>query len=143
MTAGHNIFSQNQRVTSINVIFSDQLRQNPNFVIATGNQLFVSPEYEKDPENDVEDYGLIVLEGTKRGGYAFSALITDAELKNLKTIYLAGYPTDGDKQLQKAGGNFNQIDDKQLSYGIETKPGMSGGPVWVDYLRLDTVIGIQ
>lgn len=144
MTAGHNIFHEKKHVRSITVVFQKGLLQQDDVtkVTAEGNQLFVSEEFKNDPENDVEDYGLIVLGGRKLGGYAFSALITDVTLKKINLIGLAGYSADLAK-LERGKSSLAQIGPRQLSYRVSTVPGMSGSPVWVDYQYCDTVIGIQ
>jgi len=144
MTAGHNIFREKRRVTSIKIFFSEVLKVPNNTITATGDQLIVSKEYESDPEDDIEDYGFIVFGNGKRdeklGGMAFSALITDDSLKSIKQGNVAGYLNN---KLERASGKFGPIRDKQLSYHIKTEQGISGGPVWVDYQRCDTVVGIQ
>ncbi|KAF2464378.1 uncharacterized protein BDR25DRAFT_381159 [Lindgomyces ingoldianus] len=145
VTAGHNIFDGGKRVHSIRISFSELLVPKIDPIVATEDrQLFVSEEYKSNSSKEADDYGLIVLDGEKVGGFAFSAIIPDSVLKDRATeANIVGYRAEGEKGLAKVSGRFEQVSERQISYRINAQPGLSGGPIWTDYAGCDTAIGIH
>lgn len=147
MTAGHNIIhAEHGRVQRIEVDFPDGQKWE-----ATAAQCFVSKSYERNPDetNDADDFGLIVTEVSegqaRQGGFAFS-IITPREDLNELEIFAFGYPEGGALQGNSSRLERDKLDSKpkQLFHSVETRPGVSGGPVWIKHRDgYETAIGIQ
>lgn len=147
MTAGHNIFHvEKGRVKKIRVDFPEGQKWE-----ATSAQCFVSKSYESNPNetNDADDFGLIVTEVgeglTQRGGFAFSILTPREDLNELE-IFAFGYPEGGALQGNSSRLERDKLDSKpkQLFHTVGTRPGVSGGPIWIKHRDgYETAIGIQ
>lgn len=133
------------------------------------NEIHVSPDmihvcqrYFDQPEelNAIYDYGAILLDqkwrsGRLRPGFAFNLVLglappLDASgergdvLQN-QVLCVSGYrPEDSPSNSpRRSDGNCVQTSGYQLVYKANSQQGMSGGPVWLGFRGVETVVAIQ
>jgi hypothetical protein len=113
------------------------------------DNIFICREYEESPltSNDKNDWGMILIPKVKTLdplGFGFSLLFATGGTSwhESETYFTIGGYTNSDKLLI-CSGNGRRICERQLEYSIETKPGLSGSPVFLAYKGYETVIGIQ
>ncbi|KAI1798687.1 hypothetical protein F4811DRAFT_566240 [Daldinia bambusicola] len=163
-TAGHNLVDKPQHYCSNIRIIEDP---------AEGKEICVNPDmirvcskYFEDPDEDMEiyDYGVILLErppSKRHRGFGFHVMLglapesgkgshySEHESKDIlqgRMVYVCGYaPEDSpsEKSPRRSEGKCVGVNLHQVRYEADTKPGMSGGPVWVGFRGVETVIGIH
>jgi hypothetical protein len=116
-----------------------------------------------DELNAIYDYGIIRLaRGSKpKRGFGFSLKLglappldenatfsdeQEADVLQNRWLYVSGYRPDDSPATgppQKASGKCLKTGKSQLQYEAEAIPGISGGPVWLGYRGVETVVAIQ
>jgi glutamyl endopeptidase len=141
LTAGHCVYMSDEGgwATQIEVIPGRFAEQRP-FGSAISRDLRSVTAWTVDNDRDY-DYGAILLPEDKRFGDELGwfgyATRDDAYLRGV-TLNLAGYPGDGGKagpQRQQGTPWYNSrtvsdVNEKQITYEIDTWGGQSGSPVW-------------
>ena len=96
----------------------------------------VNPAYRRRPSSET-DVGLIFLERPFTPSPGFFRLWTPspAELERLRAtrlLHISGYPADKPVGTQwEHSERLDRITDHQLFYSVDTCPGHSGAPVWI------------
>ena len=99
-----------------------------------------SPAYRRRPSAE-HDYGVIELERPFSPSPGFLRLWTPtrAELERIRAarlVHISGYPADKPAGTQwEHGERLDRISERQLFYSVDTCPGHSGAPVWVNRTR--------
>ncbi|KAI0011060.1 hypothetical protein F4779DRAFT_626740 [Xylariaceae sp. FL0662B] len=161
VTAGHNLVDKPQHYCS-NIRIVNATDEIP----VTPDMIRVCQRYFDDPDelNAIYDYGIILL---KRGrqerlrGFGFNLMLglapssgegtksSEEEEKDMlqdRPLYVCGYePNDkpSDRPPGRSEGQCIRPSRHQLQYKANTKPGMSGGPVWIGFRGVETVVGIH
>lgn len=152
MTAGHNIKRpEGGYAIHIRVEFPNKL----DFTAHPG-EYFVSEIFHKyttlkaADDSSISDYGLITVNREKvlkapsvldLRGCAFSVLYPRSSLVKMEcTVH--GYK-EGSSQQAKNTSNFKVVQQHTFTYRNETKPGVSGGPIFVSQDGSDVAVGIQ
>lgn len=141
VTAGHCVYMSNEGgwPTQIEVIPGRFGTQRP-FGSAISRDLRSVTGWTVDNDRDY-DYGAILLPEDKRFGDDlgwFGYANRDDDYLRGATLNLAGYPGDGGKagpERQQGTPWFHSravsdVNDKQITYEIDTYGGQSGSPVW-------------
>lgn len=151
MTAGHNIKRpEGGYATTIEIKFPNNLA-----FTAHPGEYFVSEIFQKNTtlkatdDSSISDYGLITIDREKvkapsaldLRGCAFSVLYSKSSLVNMEcTVH--GYK-EGSSEQAKNTSDFYIVQQETFSYKKETKPGVSGGPVFISQNGSDVAVGIQ
>ena len=137
VTSGHCTYLEGKYAKRIIVTFpGDQP------VVVGPNDIYASPAY-IDTSAEDHDYGLILLPGTSKDGFGWSAIIPDEELNN-RLVTNCGYP--GDKPegtMWVTGGPIEICTAKRICYMNDTMAGQSGSPVYTWYGGYWTVVGVH
>lgn len=157
-TAGHNLVEKPQQYCSNIRIISGTLKQGE--VPVTPDMIRVRQEYFRKPDESsaVHDYGVIVLDRKQkigRRGFGFHLMLglpskyvagLEDDRKDVlqdRWVYVSGYrPIDTDLP-RRSEGKCDRPNSNQLTYKADTEPGMSGGPVWIGFRGVETVVGIH
>ncbi|KAH8887284.1 hypothetical protein GQ53DRAFT_827448 [Thozetella sp. PMI_491] len=149
LTAGHNLVdAPKQYCTDIRI------------VTATGktpvspDMIHVCQRYSDDPSelNAIYDYGVILLRRSSptQQGFGFGCslmlgLAQDEDMLQDRLLYVSGYrPWEfPPAQPRKSEGNCVSSGEDQLQYKAKTEEGMSGGPVWLGFRGVETVVAIH
>ncbi|KAI3316916.1 hypothetical protein HD806DRAFT_527476 [Xylariaceae sp. AK1471] len=155
-TAGHNLVeSKDQYCTSIRIL-------------TTPRMVRVCQRYMDNPKetNAAYDYGVILLERNLNNpirGFGFNLALgiapplqraqTDKaqtsedkiDVLQDQTVYVSGFrPGDPPtKRPARSTGKCIYGNQRQLIYEADAEQGMSGGAVWADFRRLETVVAIH
>ncbi|KAI1103040.1 hypothetical protein F4804DRAFT_342806 [Jackrogersella minutella] len=163
-TAGHNLVDAPRNYCSNIRIINDPFKKND--ISVTPDMIRVCEKYFEDPDelNDVHDYGVILLKrGTKERhrGFGFNLILGLAPLRDNSTttagdmerdilqdsvVYVSGYmPGDSpsDKPPRRSEGRCVRTFARQLQYKADAMQGMSGGPVWLGFRGVETVVAIH
>lgn len=126
--------------------------------------LHVCPRYFEDPNeaNAIYDYGIILRERDPKAplrGFGFNLMLglapplkdgsmadNEPDVLQGRSLYVSGYrpqdsPSNGPPRRPE--GSCVQTNSHQLVYKARTEEGMSGGPVWLGFRGVETVVGIQ
>ncbi|XXH01848.1 hypothetical protein Hte_008210 [Hypoxylon texense] len=125
----------------------------------------VYEKYFNEPEdtNAIYDYGAVLLKGSKKDrmrGFGFNLMLGLAPIrqgsgsynKNTRDIlqgellYVSGYrPEDSpaEETPQRSEGRCIRPSRHDLRYEAQTIQGMSGGPVWLGFRGVETVVAIH
>ncbi|KAF8451723.1 hypothetical protein BDZ91DRAFT_802618 [Kalaharituber pfeilii] len=169
VTAGHNLVQPGRdgpKVTpkiGIRLIDSEIHSQVTEFV--TPDAYHIASRYKSSPgpmADSADDYGVILIDrpivnGTPRPREAFGFNIVLAAMDlttdqpgSMLSAHVGGYPgLHQDRNLDippKFGfgsGHFGKYADRHLYYHGGTDQGMSGGPIWVNFLGEEIVVGIH
>lgn len=96
----------------------------------------VNPAYRRRPSSET-DFGLVILERPFSPTPGFFRLWTptSAELEQIRAtrlLHISGYPADKPEGTQwEHSERLDRVTDRQLFYSVDTCPGHSGAPVWV------------
>lgn len=156
LTAGHNVARPEEgRADRVEVFFPNGLA----FVAsASAGELFVSEAYaasptlsDRDPSS-ISDYALVAVDRSRHrppptrdqalGGCSLSVLPSRSELLHTGgTVY--GYSQGNVLQTKETSPFARPVQARYLEYEKDTKPGVSGGPIFISYNSGDVAIGIQ
>ncbi|OTA96609.1 hypothetical protein M434DRAFT_27759 [Hypoxylon sp. CO27-5] len=164
LTAGHNLVEKEEQYCSNIRILNDPL---------TGSDIAVTPEmirvcqrYFEDPDelNAIYDYGVILLKRDRKfriRGFGFNLMLgitplpgentdfaedEEKDLLHERDVYVSGYtPADlpTDNPPRRSEGKCIRTNVHQLQYKADTVQGMSGGPVWIGFRGVETVVAIH
>ncbi|KAI0836967.1 hypothetical protein F5Y06DRAFT_288220 [Hypoxylon sp. FL0890] len=164
LTAGHNLVEKEQQYCSNIRILNDPFAKTE--IPVTPEMIRVCQRYLEDPDelNAIYDYGVILLKRDKNKrmrGFGFNLMLglaplpgenTDSpedEEKDLlqnREVYVSGY-RPGDSPLndppRRSEGKCIRTNAHQLYYQADTIQGMSGGPVWIGFRGVETVVAIH
>ncbi|KAI1409213.1 hypothetical protein F5Y13DRAFT_182117 [Hypoxylon sp. FL1857] len=163
LTAGHNLVEKELQYCSNIRILDDPFKKDE--IQVTPDMIRVCQRYFEDPDelNAIYDYGVILLKRDKRDrvrGFGFNLMLglapfrenTDSaedEEKDLlqdREVYVSGYmPGDSplDDPPRRSEGKCIRANAHQLQYRADTIAGMSGGPVWIGFRGVETVVAIH
>ncbi|KAI1371258.1 hypothetical protein F4677DRAFT_457232 [Hypoxylon crocopeplum] len=164
LTAGHNLVDKEKHYCSNIRIVNDPHEKKD--ITVTLDMIRVCQRYFDEPEelNAIYDYGAILLKRDRQKrirGFGFNLILglaplpggvlgyTEYEQKDLlrdRKVYVSGYtpedsPSDGPPRKSEGGCIGASL--HQLRYRADTKQGMSGGPVWIGYRGVETVVAIH
>ncbi|KAI8963486.1 hypothetical protein F5Y11DRAFT_356292 [Daldinia sp. FL1419] len=167
LTAGHNLVDGPQHYCSNIKIVNDPLEEivkdplDEKDILVNPDMIRVSSKYFEDPGelNAAFDYGVILIERQtlkRHRGFGFhimlgpaSQLSTECENKDVlqdRMVYVCGYtPKDSplENQPRRSEGKCVAANKFQLRYDADTEQGMSGGPVWIGFRGVETVVAIH
>ena len=121
----------------------------------------VHPQYFKKPNelSAIYDYAMIRLprkpgaSKTSGFGFGYSLLLgiapplgsEDKDELQGRQLHVSGFrPEDKpDSRPARSSGSCTVADKYDLQYDAKTKPGISGGPVWLGFRGLETVVAVQ
>ncbi|RSL74135.1 hypothetical protein CEP53_000457 [Fusarium sp. AF-6] len=154
LTAGHNIARPEEgRANRVEVTFPNDLAFEAS---ASAGELFVSDVYAANPTlsdsdpSSISDYGLVAVDRFKQppaqgralGGCSLSVLPSRSELLHTGgTVY--GYSQGNVLQTKETSPFSRPVQARYLKYNKDTKPGVSGGPIFVSYNGSDVAVGIH
>ncbi|KAI0886935.1 uncharacterized protein GGS22DRAFT_178918 [Annulohypoxylon maeteangense] len=163
LTAGHNLVDKPEHYCSNIRIVHDPHTKND--IPVTHEMIRVCQTYFKEPNelNAIFDYGVILLKRGKKDrhrGFGFNLMLGLAPLRGGSTystgrgekdilqdsvVYVSGYmPGDYPPQdPRRSDGKCIRAMSKQLHYTADTMQGMSGGPVWIGFRGVETVVAIH
>lgn len=159
LTAGHNLVEAPQKYTS-----------DVRIVLSAGAEIHVSSDmmrvcqrYLEAPSelNAIYDYGAILLPRDRKKalrGFGFGLLLglappllnsnaePEKDVLQDRPLYVSGYrpkdlPSTGPPR--RAEGLCVQAGRNQLVYTADAEEGISGGPVWLGFRGMETVVAIQ
>ncbi|KAI0380478.1 hypothetical protein F5Y04DRAFT_289461 [Hypomontagnella monticulosa] len=156
-TAAHNLVEKPQKYCSnIKIVTGPSVKGE---IPVTTDMIRVRQEYLERPDelNAVHDYGIILLDrGQKkeRRGFAFHLMLglSDKCIAGLgygegiirgRWVYVGGYKPGETEFPRRSDGICTREMLTQLTYKANTEPGMSGGPVWMGFRGVETVVGIH
>lgn len=143
VTAGHCISSPVRRRLKLSHV-PRQIRvwagrdgANAPFGFTNGAQWFVHSSYARsaDPQHDL---GLILLAQAVRYGGPYFELVSPpsrelARIRQRRLLHISGYPGDKPRGTQWTHEErLDSFDARRLLYTVDTCPGHSGSPVWVE-----------
>ena len=160
-TAGHNLVEAKQRhSTNIKIVNA------ANEIPVSSKMIHVCQQYFDEPDevNAIYDYGVILLKRdlkAARRGFGFNLMLglapplqsdassadeNEKDVLHDRLLYVSGYrpndlPSGGPPR--KSDGSCIQTNPHQLVYKANTVKGMSGGPVWLGFQGVETVVAIQ
>ncbi|KAI1076035.1 hypothetical protein F5B20DRAFT_557248 [Whalleya microplaca] len=160
-TAGHNLVDKPQHYCS-----NIRIINATNEITVTPNMVRVCQRYFDDPDelNSIYDYGVILLKRSRQErvrGFGFNLMLglapllgevpissgeAEKDMLQDRLVYVCGYtpedsPSDGSPR--RSEGQCIRTYQHQLQYKADTKPGMSGGPVWIGFRGVETVVAIH
>ncbi|KAI4861945.1 hypothetical protein F4820DRAFT_432081 [Hypoxylon rubiginosum] len=160
LTAGHNLVDKPQHYCKNIKIISSAAE-----ILVTPDMVRVCERYFNEPEdtNAIYDYGAILLKRLKKDrvrGFGFNLMLGLAPIreasgssnKNTRDIlqgaslYVSGYrPADSpiENPPERSEGRCIRPSRHDLTYEAETIQGMSGGPVWLGFRGIETVVAIH
>lgn len=144
VTAGHCVYSKDLNTwnKTITVIPGKNGNEEPFGQISSDNLMsVVGWTRDKDPNYD---YGAIIL-STQLGintGYFGFGVFTDQILMNSK-LNLSGYPGDKPDTQWTMYEKTKNVNLRKVEYMIDTQPGHSGSPVWIDEKSQHYVVAIH
>lgn len=164
LTAGHNLVDKPQHYCSNIKIVQDPFEKRD--IDVKPEMIRVCRKYFDDPDelNEIYDYGAILLKrppSKRHRGFGFHLMLglppqlgkgaayTEDEDKDIlqdHMVYVCGYtPEDSppDKSPRRSEGRCIGTNLHQLRYDAGTKPGMSGGPVWVGFRGVEMIVAIH
>ncbi|KAI1136478.1 hypothetical protein F5Y05DRAFT_391420 [Hypoxylon sp. FL0543] len=164
LTAGHNLVEKEQQYCSNIRILNDPHEKND--IQVTSGMIRVCQKYLEDPDelNAIYDYGVILLKRNKDKrvrGFGFNLMLglapvpgeytnsPEDEEKDLlqgREVYVSGYrPQDSPpgNPPRRSEGKCIRTNAHQLYYHADTTQGMSGGPVWIGFRGVETVVAIH
>ena len=157
VTAGHCVFSPIRRVVgapfapvSIQVIPGRSSPEGaPPFGAVNGRRWYAHRQFRRSAARPF-DIGLIVLERDAEGPAPLRLTApSDEELRRVRQtrlLHVSGYPSDKPRGTQWTHEErLDRKNARELFYSIDTCPGHSGAPVWVERAGdgARTVIGIH
>ncbi|KAI2470762.1 hypothetical protein F4781DRAFT_421153 [Annulohypoxylon bovei var. microspora] len=164
ITAGHNLVDGREHYCSdIKIINDPHIRED---ILVTPEMIRVCQNYFEDPNelNAIYDYGIILLKRGKQDrhrGFGFNLMLglapllgesinsSKGEEKDIlqdSLIYVSGYtPGDSppDNPPRRSEGKCIRAKSNQLQYTADAMQGMSGGPVWMGFRGVETVVAIH
>ncbi|KAI1088291.1 hypothetical protein F5B19DRAFT_486041 [Rostrohypoxylon terebratum] len=155
LTAGHNLVDKPEHYCSNIRIIHDPCTKED--IPVTPGMIRVCPRYFEDPNelNAIYDYGIILLQRGKKSrhrGFGFHLMLGEnTSIKDEKdilqdsSVYVSGYmPGDSPPNSpSRSQGTCIRATSKQLHYTADTIQGMSGGPVWVGFRGVETVVAVH
>ncbi|KAI0114644.1 hypothetical protein F4776DRAFT_673916 [Hypoxylon sp. NC0597] len=164
LTAGHNLVEKEEQYCSNIRILNDPFKKND--ITVTPEMIRVCQRYFEDPDelNAIYDYGVILLKRDKKDrvrGFGFNLMLGIAPLPGVNTdstedeekdllydrdVYVSGY-TPGDSPYddppRRSEGKCIRTNSHQLQYKADAMQGMSGGPVWIGFRGVETVVAVH
>ncbi|KAG8532881.1 uncharacterized protein KY384_002759 [Bacidia gigantensis] len=159
LTAGHNLVdAPNHFCTQIRII--TPLAEIP----VSNNNLRVCERYKVEPNenNAIYDYGVILLDRDRkapRRGFGFNLMLglaasregrKEGDVLQNRALSVSGYKPQDSPQNSKptnlprrAEGSCVKANSYQLMYSAKTEEGMSGGPVWLGFRGVETVVAVH
>ncbi|KAF3059215.1 cytochrome c oxidase assembly protein [Daldinia childiae] len=169
LTAGHNLVDKPEHYCSNIKIVQDPSEEKD--IDVKPEMIRVCRKYFEDPDElkEIYDYGAILLRRPspkRHRGFGFHLMLglppqlgkgaayTEDEDKDIlrgEKVNVCGYtPEDSppdksnpNNSPRKSEGRCIGTNLHQLRYDADTKPGMSGGPVWVGFRGVETIVAIQ
>ncbi|KAI0121865.1 hypothetical protein F4814DRAFT_406812 [Daldinia grandis] len=164
LTAGHNLVDKPQHYCSNIKIIQDPC-ENKDIDIKP-EMIRVCRKYFEDPDelNEIYDYGAILLErppSKRHRGFGFHLMLglppnlekgaayTEDKDKDIlwdHMVHVCGYiPEESPpgKSPRRSEGKYVGANSHNLRYDADTRPGMSGGPVWVGFRGVETIVAIH
>ncbi|KAI0845400.1 hypothetical protein F5Y00DRAFT_272932 [Daldinia vernicosa] len=164
LTAGHNLVDKPEHYCS-NIKIKQDPKEKKDIDVKP-EMIRVCRKYFEDPDelNEIYDYGAILLKrppSKRHRGFGFHLMLglapqlgkgaayTEDEDKDIlrdRMVYVCGYtPEDSppEKSPRRSEGRCIGTNLHQLRYDANTKPGMSGGPVWVGFRGVETIVAIH
>ncbi|KAI1654316.1 hypothetical protein F4813DRAFT_392822 [Daldinia decipiens] len=164
LTAGHNLVDKPEHYCSNIKIVQDPFEKKD--IDVQPEMIRVCRRYFEDPDelNEIYDYGAILLKRSpskRHRGFGFHLMLglapqlgegaayTEDEGKDIlrdHMVYVCGYAPEDlppDKSPRRSEGRCIGTLLHQLRYDANTKPGMSGGPVWVGFRGVETIVAIH
>lgn len=155
LTAGHNLVDKAERYCSnIRIIHDPYTKKD---IPVTPEMIRVCRRYFEDPNelNAIYDYGIILLERGRKSrhrGFGFHLMLGEntsskgeKDILQDSLVYVSGYmpgdtPPDSPRRSE---GRCIRATSKQLNYAADAMQGMSGGPVWIGFRGVETVVAVQ
>ncbi|HDR4482483.1 TPA: trypsin-like serine protease [Bacillus cereus] len=133
ITAGHCVFSKTFKKwhKSITVIPGRNGNEKPYGEITSTQLSSVKGWTENQDPN--YDYGAIILQSHigDTTGYLGVKAYQASELKGVKAN-VSGYPGDKPHTQWFMYDEITDVDERKIYYNIDTEPGHSGSPLWID-----------
>ncbi|OXB97356.1 MULTISPECIES: trypsin-like serine peptidase [Bacillus] len=133
ITAGHCVFSPTLKKwhKSITVIPGRNGNEKPYGEITSTQLSSVKGWTENQDQN--YDYGAIILPSHigDTTGYLGIKVYQDSELNGVKAN-ISGYPGDKPHTQWFMYDKITNVDERKIYYNIDTEPGHSGSPLWID-----------
>ncbi|MCP5492000.1 MAG: trypsin-like serine protease [Chlamydiales bacterium] len=60
-----------------------------------------------------------------------------------KPVKITGYPGEKDEQLWGMKNNIKLLGSETIEYDIDTSPGQSGSPIWIENMGMPYIIGVH
>ncbi|KAI1385440.1 uncharacterized protein F4822DRAFT_445392 [Hypoxylon trugodes] len=164
LTAGHNLVDRRRHHSSnIRIIHDPHTKED---IHVTPQMIHVCDRYFDDPDEDqaIYDYAVILLARDRKArhrGFGFNLMLgltpppgdtpvpVDEEESDIllgSSVYVSGYVPDNSppkKHPSRSEGKCIRTYTQQLHYKAKTEPGMSGGPVWIGFRGVETVVAIH
>ncbi|KAI1453916.1 hypothetical protein F4805DRAFT_469755 [Annulohypoxylon moriforme] len=162
LTAGHNLVDKPEHYCSnIKIVHDPHTKED---IAVTPEMIRVCENYFKAPSelNAIFDYGVILLKRGKQDrhrGFGFNFMLglapllgesnsSKEEQKDIlqdSLVYVCGYtPEDSPvDHPRRSDGKCIRAKSNQLQYTADTMKGMSGGPVWIGFRGVETVVAIH
>lgn len=163
ITAGHIVYGDKTKTYYVNNIEHSELEDNldnprfPNeiriYAALNGNSDITNPyslfanvikiniakDYFYDSDDSDYDWAILELDrnlGDKTGTYSFASNV--GCIMESSTIY--GYPEDKDFIMHESPGTILYNTNYQYVHNMDTKPGNSGSPIFINYNQEDNVV---
>jgi len=170
VTAGHNLIrpakdaqSHPERTSEINIRITNEEGQIYTETVKP-DRYRICKKYELQPgpaADSADDYGVILLDRQivngvpkPRKAFGYNMVLAAMDLSTpepgaVLVGQVGGYPANTQgapterPKFRFAAATFGKHAERQLYYHAGTDQGMSGGPVWVNFLGHDIAVGIQ
>lgn len=150
LTAGHNVFSQDDGGFASEIIFN--AAQNDTelpFDSALAVRILAHPRY-VESEDPNFDMGMLILDrdlgDDERIGFFGLRAVEDSEELHMLRVNVTGYPGDKDdgQQMFTHADVVKSVMAERFTYDIDTFGGQSGSGVWTPFDGLgETIVGIH